>query len=190
VKTPVLLLFFFSLLVSGCSSTGGHHFTSPAIGLGYINRIAVLPLENFSKNKGIEGRTRELLMTRLLGHGLYDLVEPGELHRFLQDEVRSKNKALIDQTVAKRMAREFNIQAYMTGSIDDYKEVRNGSYTYPVIAITLRMVDIKTGAVIWQASDDDSSYSTAGRLFGFNAEETNAVIFRLIDKLLGTMVTR
>ncbi len=189
VKPTVLFLFLFCLLISGCSSTGGHHFTSPAIGLGYIHRIAVLPLENFSKDKGIEGRTRDLLMTRLLGHGLYDLVEKGELYRFLQDEVRSKNKALIDQTIAKRMAREFNIEAYMTGSIDDYEEVRSGNYSYPVIAITLRIVDIKTGKVIWQASADDSGYSTAGRLFGFNADETNAVLFRLIDKLLSTMVT-
>jgi hypothetical protein len=75
----------------------------------------------------------------------------------------------------------------MTGSIDDYKDVRNGSYTYPVIAATLRMIDIKTGKVIWQASADESGYSTAGRLFGLSSEGTNEVLFRLIDKLLNTM---
>ena len=187
MKKIVLIAFMLSLLCSGCSSTGQHHFTSTAVGLGYIERIAVLPLENYSGSKGIEDRTRELLITRLLGHQLYEVVEKGELHRFLQDEVRSKEKALIDQRIAKRMAREFNVEAYMTGSIDEFKEVRNGSYTYPAISLTLRMVDIKTGKVVWQASADDSGYSSAGRLFGLSAEGTNAVLFRLIDRLLSTM---
>lgn len=183
--TTIFLLLFL-MMTWGCSTTE-HHYTSPAIGLGYIKSIAVLPLENFSKEKGVAERTRELLITRLLGLGLYEIVEQGELHRFLRDEVRSKEKALIDQTIAKRMAREFGIQAYITGSIDDYKEVRNGSYSYPVIAATLRMIDIKTGKVIWQASADESGYSTAGRLFGLSSEGTNEVLFRLIDKLLNTM---
>ncbi len=188
VKYFITIFFLFVLTIMlGCSSTGPHSYTSPAIGLGYIKSIAVLPLENFSKEKGAAERTRELLITRLLGLGLYEIVEQGELHRFLRDEVRSKEKALIDQTIAKRMAREFAIQAYISGSIDDYREIRNGSYTYPVIAATLRMVDIKTGQVIWQASADESGYSTAGRLFGLSSEGTNKVLFRLIDKLLRTM---
>ena len=187
VKKFVLFVFLLSLACSGCSSSTGHHFTSPAIGLGYIKHIAVLPLENFTKDKGIEDRARNLLTTKLLGHELYGIVEQGELHRFLQGEVRSKDKALIDQAIAKRMARTFNIEAYMTGSIDDYKQVRSGSYSYPVIAMTLRMIDIKTGTVVWQASADASGYSTAGRLFGISSEETNAVLFRLIDNLLNTM---
>ncbi len=188
MKSFITIVFLLILTaISGCTTTEQHHYTSPAIGLGYIKSIAVLPLENFSKEKGIAERTRELLITRLLGMGLYEIVEQGELHRFLRDEVRSKEKALIDQTIAKRMAREFGVQAYISGSIDDYKEVRNGSYTYPVIAATLRMVDIKTGKVIWQASADESGYSTAGRLFGLSSEGTNQVLFRLIDKLLGTM---
>lgn len=182
----IILSITLLTLTSGCSTTG-HHYTSSAIALGYIKSVAVLPLENFSKEKGIAERSRELLITRLLGLGLYDLVEQGELHRFLRDEVRSKEKALIDQTIAKRMAREFGIQAYITGSIDEYREVRNGNYTYPVIAMTLRMVDIKSGKVIWQASGDESGYSSAGRLFGLSAEGTNDVLFRLIDKLLNTM---
>ncbi len=183
----VASVFLISLICSGCSVSTEQHFTSPAIGLGYIKHIAVLPLENFSKEKGITDRTRELLITKLLSHKLYNVVESGQLHHFLQNNVRSKEKALIDHGVAKQMAREFNIEAYIAGSIDEYTEVRSGNYFYPVIALTLRMIDIKTGEVIWQASADDSGYSTAGRLFGLSVEGTNAVLFRLIDKLLSTM---
>lgn len=187
MKKFTLYVFLLSLAITAGCSSPGHHYTSPALGLGYIKHIAVLPLENYSKEKGIADRSRDLLITRLLGHGLYEIIEQGELHRFLRDEVRSKEKALIDQNIAKKMAREFNIEAYITGSVDEYSEVRNGSYSYPVIAITLRMVDIKTGKVVWQASGDDSGYSTAGRLFGLSVEGTNSVLFRLIDKLLNTM---
>ncbi|EAT16397.1 hypothetical protein HTZ97_06330 [Desulfuromonas acetoxidans] len=182
----IRLLLIAVLLCAGCAKTG-HHYTDPAVGLGYIKKIAILPLENFTARKGIEERSRELLTTRILGHGLYEVVEKGELHRFLRDEIRSNEKELIDQRVAKRMAREFNIEAYIAGSVDEFTEVRNGSYTYPEIAISLRMVDIKTGNVVWKASHHANGYSTAGRLFGLTAEDTNSVLFRLIDDLLATL---
>lgn len=181
-----ILILSVTTLLFGCATTG-HHYTSQAIGLGYIQNIAVLPLENFTSNKGLEDRTRELLITRILGRDLYQVVEKGALYHFLQDEVRSKEKALIDQRSAKKMAREFNIEAYIVGSIDEYTLERNGSYSYPVIAITLRMVDIKTGQVIWQASNNDSGYSTAGRLLGLTSDDTTTVLFRLIDKTLDTL---
>ncbi len=187
MKYFAIFILCLCTICSGCSATTEQHFTSPAIGLGYIKNIAVLPLADFSKEKGITERSRELLITKLLAHKLYGVVESGELHHFLRNHIRTKEKALIDQTVAKQMAREFNIEAYMAGSIDEYTMVRNGNYSYPVIAMTLRMVDIKTGEVLWHASADDSGYSATGRLFGLNAEGTNAVLFRLIDRLLSTM---
>ena len=186
MKRTIQTILALTLFISGCAQTG-QHFTDPAIGLGYVNKIAVLPLENFTQKKGIEDRTRELLTTQILGYGLYEVVEKGELHRFLRDEIRSNEKELIDQRIAKRMAREFNIDAYIAGSIDEFTEVRNGSYTYPVIAISLRMVDVKTGNIIWKASHNATGYSTAGRLFGLASEDTNSVLFRLIDQLLGTL---
>lgn len=186
MKKSMIVLTALIVLLTGCSTTG-HHYTDPAVGLGYVNKIAILPLENFTAKQGFEERARELLTTRILGYGLYEVVEKGELHRFLRDEIRSSDKELIDQRIAKRMAREFNIDAYIAGSIDEFNEVRNGSYTYPVIAISLRMIDVKTGNIIWKASHNANGYSTAGRLFGLAAEDTNSVLFRLIDQLLGTL---
>jgi len=186
VSKNFILISTVAILMFGCA-TSGHHYTSQAIGLGYIQNIAVLPLENFTNSKGLEDRTRELLITRILGRELYHVVEKGVLYHFLQDEIRTKQKALIDQRTAKKMAREFNIEAYIVGSIDEYTLARNGSYSYPVIAITLRMVDIKTGQVVWQASNNDSGYSTAGRLLGLTADDATTVLFRLIDKTLDTL---
>ncbi len=185
-KTAYFIVTALLGVILGCAKTS-HHFTDPAIGLGYVKRIAILPLENFSTQKGINSHANELLTTRILGRQLYKVVEKGELYRFLNDEMRSSDKELIDQRVAKRMAREFNIEAYIAGSIDSYNEVRNGSYTYPEIAISLRMVDIKTGNIIWKASHSANGYSTTGRLLGLSAEDTNSVLFRLLDSLLDTL---
>lgn len=186
VKNTTAVLFILILTLSGCAQPG-HHFTDPAIGLGYVKKIAILPLENFTQNKGIEARTWELLTTQILAAGLYDVVEKGELFRFLRDEIRGNEKELIDQRIAKRMAREFNIDAYVAGSIDEFTEVRNGSYSYPVIAVSLRMVDVKTGNILWKASHNASGYSSVGRLFGLAAEDTNSVLFRLLDQILDTL---
>ncbi|WP_213194777.1 CsgG/HfaB family protein [Desulfuromonas sp. AOP6] len=149
--------------------------------------VAVLPLENHSAEKFAAERLRDVVTTELLARRLFKVVEKGDLRRFLREEVAEAETVSLDSTTAKRMGKALNIDAYLAGSVDDYSEIRNGSYSYPQVALTLRLVDVQTGRIIWQASGSARGYSSFGRIFGFSSPSVNEVSYRLVRDLLKTL---
>jgi curli biogenesis system outer membrane secretion channel CsgG len=181
----VVVLFLLGL-ISGCS-TATRHYAAESLGLGYVKRVAVLPFANHSGVNFAESRFKDVVMTEILSRGLFEIVEKGESQRFLREEVVQKEHDTLDQATAMRLGQELNVQAYLAGSVEDFTVVQNGSYSFPVVAATLRLVDVKTGQIIWQASGSETGYRTVDRMFGFASEDANQVSFRLAQRLLSTL---
>jgi ABC-type uncharacterized transport system auxiliary subunit len=184
VRIYLLLLMMVSVLC-GCSAP--RHYVAEAMGLGYVKRIVVLPFENNTDVKFAEERFRDVVTTEILSRGLFDIVEKGEAQRFLREELVRKEQETLDLATAQRLGQELNVEAYLAGAVEDFSEKQNGSYSYPLVAVTLRLVDVKTGQIIWQASDSESGYRTVDRLFGFVGEDVNKISFRLAERLLNTL---
>jgi len=184
VRIYLLLLMMVSVLC-GCSTP--RHYVAEAMGLGYVKRIVVLPFENNTDVKFAEERFRDVVTTEILSRGLFDIVEKGEAQRFLREELVRKEQETLDLATAQRLGQELNVEAYLAGAVEDFSEKQNGSYSYPLVAVTLRLVDVKTGQIIWQASDSESGYRTVDRLFGFVSEDVNKISFRLAERLLNTL---
>lgn len=181
----VVLAICFGLL-SGCASTP-NYYAAESLGLGYVKRVVVLPFANHTETKYAEMRFSDVVITEILSRGLFEVVEKGEAQRFLREELIQKEQDTLDQQTAMRLGQELNVQAYLAGAIEDFSEEQNGSYSYPVIAATLRLVDVKTGQIVWQASGSETGYRTADRLFGFASKDVNQVSFQLAKKLLATL---
>jgi len=71
--------------------------------------------------------------------------------------------------------------------VDTYEEKRDRNYSYPVVALTLRLIDGASGQIIWQASGTETGYSTTERLFGITPKDLSQVSFQLVDRLLRTL---
>ncbi len=184
VKVVLVLLLLLS--IAGCASEK-NHFLDENVEIDLLRKIVVLPFENHTQTKFVENRMRDVITTEILSRGLFDVVADGDVLRFLKDEVSGKPEA-IDTKVARRMGRELEVEAFMTGAVDIYDENRNGSYTYPVIAVTLRLLDVRNNKIIWQASASETGYGTWSRIFGFASEDFNQVSFRLAQKVLATLI--
>lgn len=184
-------LFVFLLLamlaMAGCAAQQPAHFAAETLGLGYVKRVVVLPLENHTDATFAHQRFQDAVTTEILRRGLFEVVEKGESQRFLREELVRKEQAALDQATAQRLGQELNVQAYLAGAVEDFSERQNGSYSYPVVAATLRLIDVKTGQIIWQSSGSESGYRTFDRLFGFVSEDINQVSYRLAQRLLGTI---
>jgi len=187
----VLGLWLCSLLIvvflGGCASNTTTSFVNENVSFGYIEKIAVLPFENHTQDSYAGERVRDIVSTEILSRGLFDVVEKGDLERFLREEMVVREHYSLDQATSKRLMPRLNVQAYLAGSVDDFSEVRNGSYSYPVVAVTLRLVDSEAGKIIWQASGHESCYSSTDRLFGFASDNANQVTFRLARRLMNTL---
>ncbi len=182
----VLLFGLCGILFSGCV-TDRTFFLDENIEINLLQRIAVLPFANNTQTKFVESRLRDVITTEILSRGIFDIVADGDIRRFLKDEV-SGNPQAVDSKVARKMGRELEVEAFMTGAVDIYDENRNGSYTYPVVAVTLRLLDVRNHKIIWQASASESGYGTWSRVFGFASEDFNQVSFRLAQKILASLI--
>ena len=186
VKYGLVILTLCCSLLGGCASVP-KHYAAESLGLGYVKRVVVLPFKNHSEAKFAEMRFSDVVITEVLSRGLFEVVEKGEAQRFMNEELIKQDQDSLDLNTAMRLGQELNVQAYLAGAVEDFSSVRNGNYSYPVIAATLRLVDVSTGQIIWQASGSESGYRTFDRLFGFASEDVNQVGFRLAQRLLATL---
>ena len=182
----LFILTIVTVALLGCAGVP-LHYADETIRLGYVKRIAILPFENHTQTKYAEERLRDIISTEILSRGFFEVIEKGDLSRFLQEELVNRKQETIDLPTAQRLARDLKVDAYLAGSVDDFSETRSGSYAYSVVAATFRLVDVKTGKIIWETSGSESGYSTFNRIFGFDGEDINQISFKLVRKLLDTI---
>ncbi len=185
-KSRFIFILFLLLFIAGCAQAP-RHFAAETVEVGYIKRIVVLPLENHTDASYAHERFQSAVTTEILYRGLFEVVEKGEVQRFLREELVRKQQETLDQATAMRLGQELSVEAYLAGSIEDFSEMQNGSYSYPVVAATLRLIDVKTGQIVWQAAGSESGYRTFDRLFGFVGDDINQVSSRLAESLLSTL---
>ena len=182
----VIAALLTTFMLSGCATKDLRFFKDENVELELLQRIAVLPFSNNTQTKLVENRFNDIITTEILSRGLFDVVASGDVLAFLRETVRGDPTA-VDAKIAKQMGRSLEIGAYMSGAVEIYSEERNGTFTYPVVAVTLQLIDIRSSKIIWQAAGSASGYGTWSRVFGLASDDFNQVSFNLAQKLLATM---
>ncbi len=187
IKGFVIFLIMFSLTACGVSiKENVNSFLRPNVDIGYIKKVAVLPFSNHSSDKLAAVRARDIVITQILSRHIFDVIDKSIVDSVLQEEAIEPGSPL-DKAIIKRLGQRLNVQALILGSIDQAGYERNGMFSYPVISLTLRLVDTRSGLVLWQASGYDSGYSLIKRLFGLAPSDPYEVTLRLVDNLLDTI---
>lgn len=177
-----------ALLCAGCSSRSHmESFLREDVDVGYVNRIAIVPFENNSKDQFAAGRVRDLVATQVLASGMFDVVDKGLVDSSLREEAVDLSQARMDGTVIKRLGQRLNVQAFLMGTIDQSEQIQRGNASYPTLSLTLRLVDIYTGMIFWQASGQNTGDSLGKRLFGLENDDDFSVALKLVRELLGTL---
>jgi TolB-like protein len=180
---PAFMLFFL-IGCAGRSST--ESFLRTEVDLGYIEKVAVLPFENYSTEPLSAQRSRELVITQVLASGMFDIIDKGYVDSVLRTEAISAGVP-IDPLTLRRLGERLGAQGFILGSVDYAGMGQAGNAAYPELSLTLRLVDSESGFVIWQASGRGSGYSVWERLFGVSPKDEFQVTLKLIRRLLATM---
>jgi hypothetical protein len=187
MKRIFFVLLLLTLCATGCTLRGGlESFSRENVDIGFVRAVAVLPLENNSKDEFAPERVRNITMTRILGRGLFDVVDKGVVDSLLHEEAIDPGKPL-DRQDLRRLGQRLNVQAVMLGTIDLADEGRKGSVVYPQLSVTLRLLEVESGLVIWQASGHESGDSVWRRLFGLASVGRFELTLALVDKMLSTI---
>jgi len=182
-----ILILIIGVAMTACGKKATlKHFVRQEIDPSYVKRVAVLKFENHTKEKNAGERLRDITTTEILAMGLFDVVDKALVSIVLEEESGGKAEAL-DKITLKRIARKLKVQGLIIGSVDTYEEKRDRNYSYPVVALTLRLIDGASGQIIWQASGTETGYSTTERLFGITPKDLSQVSFQLVDRLLRTL---
>lgn len=187
MRTNILVLSVVMLIVLFTGGCGGKSvkktFLRENVDLAFITKVAVLPFENQTADKFVGGRVRNATVTHVLARGAFDVIDKGLVDSALQEEAIEPG-APLDVNSLKRLGQRLNVQAFILGSVDAVGTARSGSYSYPELSLTLRLLEANAGVVLWQASGHRSGDSLMGRLFGITPKDSYEISDQLVKSLL------
>jgi hypothetical protein len=177
---------FLLLGFAGCGSkTVSKSFVRQDVDFTFIERIAVLPLENNTSDRYAAELARDATITQVLEMRLYDTIEKVLVDNVLYEEGVQQGVPF-DPLTLKRIGQRLNAQALLIGTIDFAEAGRVGSTSYEQLALTLRLIEVNSGLILWQASGRASGESFFRRLFGVKSDDRYMLNLKLIRKLLST----
>ena len=184
--------FLILILLLSFSCMGGKKYIKKTfirenVDISYIKKVAVLTFENHTKEENAGEIVRDIVTTEILAMKLFDTVGKSIVNAVLTDEVGQEvSESGFDKDLIKRICKNLKVDGVIIGSVDAYGEKRDGMYSYPVITLTLRLLDSKNGIILWQTSGTETGYSLKERLFGIKAKDIDELSFELVERMLST----
>lgn len=164
------LIGLFALLLGGCAST-----TSSSTGQQTLDpqaRWALLPVINNTETPQAGLSAEAMVEHHLMARGVNNLLRyPATLTRDGLFET-SERKFAED---AQKWARDQGARYAITGSVEEWR-YKVGLDGEPVAGVTLRVIELESGRVLWSGSGSRSGWSRDG---------LSAVGHQLIGRLLG-----
>jgi len=179
------LLLVSMVVVYGCNNSNISYFVRPDTDLTTIRKVAVLPLENLTRDRFASEKIRELVMMNLLKKGI-DIIEPGEVNDLLRSmRIRTMRRVTRDEIV--EIGRRLGIDAVITGSVSTYEIKRALSVTYPEVSIYLNLIDVHSGSILWATWHSSGGADFWTRHFGIETETLDEVSQEVVKGALDTV---
>lgn len=156
-------------VVLGCSSpvTSVHRAGEVKAG----SKWALLPVQNHSETPQAGERVEAILETLLRKDGVakldrYPTPKDGDAHLFTSDRQRYE--------AALEWARGSKYDYAVTGSVEEWR-YKSGLDGEPAIGVSMQVVELATGKVLWAATGTQTGSST---------ENASGTALKLLDKLV------
>jgi len=168
-KNRIFRVFTLSLLclaVVGCASTDEKYFTrthsdanvyvSPRARKLHIEKVAIMPFK--APTELIGASVSDMFVTDCLRAGRYELVERGQMAQVLGEAELAL--AGLSASSAAEVGNMMGADAVIIGTVDEYGTVAQRGKTLPVVGISARMIDCKSGKIVWSVdlAERASSY--------------------------------
>lgn len=179
----VVIILFFLLLV-GCK--GPMSYMRPSADFTYIKRVAVAPMINLTNDKFAGDRVMNVVATEILRRGIFDVVEFGEVEKVLREEGLREDK-LVSKNIAARAGKRLNIEAIIIGSVMEYGAPRLGSSPLPEVSITLKLMDVSSYTILWEATHNVKGTNILDQLFGICRESPEDLCREVVEEIFDTL---
>ncbi len=171
------------LLVLLVSCATDDVFLEPNMDFGSLQSVAVVPFQNLTGQEEAAERVRDTFMGMLLATEAVYVVPPGEVGRGISRIGRIPPEGFSSEQI-KRLGNILDVEAVITGVVREYGTVRSGTTSANVIALSLQMIEVENGLVIWSASSTKGGITVWDRLFGGGGDPMSVVTEKAINDLL------
>lgn len=182
----LVYLFLSASVLSGCAGQTISYHIKEDVDFSFIKRVAILPLDNFTSNKTAAESVRQVVTTEMLSSGFVDVVVPGDVMAAINNiGIRSISSPSLEEI--KALGKFLKVQAVVTGSVDNYAEVRRGNVTAAEVSITLMMVDTAAGDIIWSVSKTSPGAGFMARHFGARTPTLSETVSKVVREAIATL---
>ena len=161
-------------------------FVHPDFDFGFVEKVAVVPLENLSNDTQAGERATRILITELLASRAIDIVEPGELRAAMQRLSIATPTPSTRQVV--ELGKELGVQAVMTGSVTQSDLIRSGSVSIPVVTLDLHLLEVETAAPVWAATHTERGSTSGAKWLGTGAEPISETTRRCVRRSIRSLI--
>jgi len=152
--------------LAGCASVHSSEYRASGEGLASVKSTAVLPLENLTAMPDAGRVCADVLSTELAARNL-SVVDRGKSESSLSS-VDLVPGATVDRLTAMRLGEILGVDTVLYGSVSEARDASPGTgTTKATVGLSLRLVDVKTGAHLlagsYTASSGNDSITAAAR---------------------------
>jgi len=172
---------FLLILVAGCASDDVYF--EPNMDFGSLQTVAVLPFTNLTGAEEAAERVRDTFMGMLLATGALYVLPPGEVARGMSKLGRFSAEGPSSEQI-KQLSTILDVEGVFTGVVREYGSVRSGSTSANIVSISLQLIDVSSGIVVWSASSTKGGVGIVDRLIGGGGDPMDTVTVKAINDLL------
>ncbi len=162
------------------------NFVNPDFDFGFVEKAAVLPLENLSNDQQAGVRATRLLITELLASGAVDVVEPGEVRAAVESVADRRRIPTTEQVV--EIGKRLGVQAILVGTVTQSENLRSGTVAIPVVTLDVHMLETETGTVVWATTHSEKGGGAAAKWLGTGAEPISETTRRCVQAVIRSLV--
>ncbi len=156
VRRRLLYLAVLALALGACAGPG--IAPNPA---NPVYKVAVLPFYNATNDVDGPGMVRELFAKRL-DRFHYDVLALEDVDRLLRDRMGITLGSQLELTTALELGETLGVDGVFYGYLLDFDQITTGVYNVKKVRVGLKLVDTKTGAVVWARGMGVKSMLTSG----------------------------
>ncbi|MDO8588567.1 MAG: DUF799 family lipoprotein [Armatimonadota bacterium] len=139
-----------ALALAGCKDDGPSSKVFVKDGKARALRIAILDFTNLAPRSDEAGQVvTNAVVTYMLSTGAFDVVEPGVVDQVMKEQRVIPPPSGMDLKSCGQLREALNVDAILTGTVEEYGEVRIGNETYPSVSFSARLIDAKDASIVW-----------------------------------------
>lgn len=175
------------LIMSGCGGLAPTVFLHTDYDFRFIERVAVIELENLTKDQGAGLRATRFFINELLAAEAFDVVEPGEVARIMAKFSLIKAGDLSKEQIIE-IGNSLQVQALLFGSISESSTARTAGGAAFTVTLSTRLVDAESGITVWSATHTEDSKGFFSSLLGTSQKSQSEVTRRCVKKTIRTLI--